>query len=260
MDYTALDRYLEWQRDSGNECFCTEDKSEAFLAAIAPFHSEVQRLNQVLRPYVNNCQSLFKEQKKTVVRQEYGRGGLGNARGYYYPCPVTDLIVGGFNRGKLLKRLKGANPPDYVFGFNSQNQLVAVEWYTGEDVYEKEVIFYEGQVSRSIRFNDYRYGLYITDARKCIYEGDRLMFMETVEFDTLKKVSGFEIEEYTYSEEGIQTYSNLMFRPDNNLVSHRIYGFSHDPEGYLTGTWVAWKNGKKDKNPHIYPITKMRKI
>lgn len=260
MDYSKLDHYLEGQRKAGIKHISAEDKSEAYLAAIEPFHLENQRLNQVLPPYVNRCQPLFEAQKKAVVRWEYGRGGLGHARGCYYPCPVSDLIVGGFDRGKLLKRLKGAKPPDYVFGFNQKDQLVIVEWYTGERIYEQEVIFYEGQESQSIRFRDFKPGLYMSDSRKCVYDGDRLVFMETAKFDTLNKVAEFQIDEYTYSEDGIQTYSCFLFIPATNLASHRVYGFSHDQEGYLTEYWPIWNNGTAYQDPHIYTITKKRKV
>lgn len=260
MDYTALDRYLEKKRKNGIRVFGPEDKSEEYLAAIAPFHVEIQRLNQVIQPYVACCQSLFEEQKKTVVRWEYGRSELGFARGYYYPCPVTDLIVGGFNRGKLLKRLKGANPPDFVFGFNQENQLVTVEWHTDEKDYDKEVIFYEGQESRSLRFSNFKNSLYMSEARKCVYEGDRLVFMETAEFVPPNIVGTFQIEEYSYSADGIQTYSIFQFMDSFNSAIHRVYGFSHDEEGYLKEYWPIWGNGIVHKNPHIYTITKKRKV
>ncbi len=267
MDYTAIDRYLDEELGRLLEEGTTinllfGEPTETFLTATAPFYQELQRFDEALQPYVSACQELFEVQKKTVVRWEYGRGGFVSPRGYYYPCPVTDLYVGGFSRGRLLKRLKGANPPDYIFGFNSQNHLVTVEHYTVEGYYQQEAIFYEGNVSQGIRFQNSNIGLYILDARKCVYYGDRLVFMETAEFDPYHKtnVQSIHIEEYTYSAEGIQTHSVFNFNPQYNFVSHRIQGFSHDSEGYVKDTWQIGATSRTRPNPFIYPITKKRKV
>ncbi len=264
MDHTALDRYNAKMWEAGARIMCADNKGSEFLAAVEPYHQEVRRFSEMIQPYLNSYQELFEERLQSVVRWEYGRGGCGIARGCYYPCPVTDLIVGGFNRGKLLKRLKGANLPDYRFGFDQQDRLVTVEWYEKTHSIQKEAIVYQGDISVGITFEQTEFDgginyIRLSSARKCVYQNTRLGFMETATLMD-NEIYNFQIEEYTYSEEGIRTYSKLHFIPEDNLASHYVCGFSHDQEGYLTAYWPIGDNGRTYKEPHIYTITKKRKV
>lgn len=263
MDHTALDCYNAKRRKAGSRSMEKNDIDPEFLAATEPYYQEVQRINKTIQPYLNSYRTLFEEELQTVVRWEYGRGGRGNARGYYYPCPITDLIVGGFERGKLLKRLKGAKPPDYRFGFDKDNHLVTVEWYEAVHSVQKEAIVYQGNISWGITFEETVFHdgtafICPSSVRKCVYNHDRLEFMETADLID-NEINRLQIEEYTYAEAGIQTYSFLLFSPKGNFANHRVYGFVHNEEGYLTGTWSICDNGR-DEDPYIYPITKKRKI
>ena len=57
------------------------------------------------------CYDKFLEDaQRAVCSIEYGRGGELFHRGYYFPSPFFDLVVGNANRGRLVKRpRKGEN-------------------------------------------------------------------------------------------------------------------------------------------------------
>ena len=56
--------------------------------------------------------SLYHPEDCTV---EFGRGGREMDRGYYCPSPILDFLVGGLNRGRLLKRQPSPETYDWVY-------------------------------------------------------------------------------------------------------------------------------------------------
>lgn len=79
---------------------------------------------------------------------QYGRGGETIHRGYYCPSLIYDIVVGGANRGKLLKRLK--NPATYVYGFDESGNLVSVK---NNDSGTEECIWRNGDLELGVTFD-----------------------------------------------------------------------------------------------------------
>ena len=61
----------------------------------------------------------FEELNQTMdefgLTKEFGRGGRTLHRGFYCPSPVMDIIVGGCDRGRLVRKLRSNLSQDYVF-------------------------------------------------------------------------------------------------------------------------------------------------
>lgn len=76
-----------------------------------------------------------------VETEQYSRGGETIHRGYYCPSLIEDIIIGGTNRGKLLKRYRV--PPTYTYGFDANGNLVEVK---KNDTGGHEIITREGNL------------------------------------------------------------------------------------------------------------------
>lgn len=87
-------------------------------------------------------------QQPEIVAWQYGRGGETIHRGYYCPSLIYDIVVGGANRGKLLKRSK--NPTTYVYGFDENGDLVSVK---NNDSETEERILRDGDLELGVTFD-----------------------------------------------------------------------------------------------------------
>ena len=76
---------------------------------------------ELLEKYKNSPLPLLPE----ISAMQYSRGGETLHRGYYCPSLIYDIVIGGANRGKLLKRFSSL--PTYCYGFDKNGYLIVSE-------------------------------------------------------------------------------------------------------------------------------------
>lgn len=64
---------------------------------------------------------------RNTVRKEYGKGGVLMSRGYYCPSLVDDIIISNVKRGKVLNKLRSNSTYDFIYFFDKDNRLIAVQ-------------------------------------------------------------------------------------------------------------------------------------
>ena len=179
---------------------------------------------------------------------EYGKGGTILHRGFYCPSPVIDIVVGGSDRGRLIKNFKNTTSYDYAFHKTKDGRLVMVDqyWFNREAHYPYRREFLIERENRIIapifEISCANHQLiYLSlcdyDARgkivsyRTMLPGYR-MVRNNIEFDYHK--CSFYAEDYTYDQEtGLIIAVNNGEKMDE-IVFETSYCFYHDDEGYLS--------------------------
>lgn len=183
---------------------------------------------------------LLPRQTPAIETEQYSRGGETLHRGYYCPSMVYDIIIGGANRGKLLKRFK--KPPTYSYGFDGNGNLVAAK---NNDTKAEEVITRHGETEVGITFE----GL-AENGVSCIslaeYRSGKIYSYVCCNCDiyaqTVSSVYG-EVYEYRHgvlhrvfycmSGGRVRSYSKETAPDWERDFDRFLVEFEHDTEGYL---------------------------
>ena len=203
---------------------------------------------------------------------EYGRGGTILHRGFYCPSPIIDIVIGGSDRGRLIKNTKNMTSYDYVFHRTKDGRLIIVDQYwferEGYNPYRREfLIERENQIIAPIF------------EKTCA--NHQLVYLSLCEYDTLgrivsyrtmlpgyrmvRNIAEFEIqkcsyyaEDYTYAKETGWIASVHNGKMMDGLASETSYCFYHDDDGTLT----AFQSTCSELNNKIYtvPKSKQRKV
>lgn len=78
---------------------------------------ECERLKALAAPYADKKEELAREISDSIVREEQAVGGETLHRGFYYPSPVYDIVVGNVHRGNVLKRVTSRSKVIWRYGF-----------------------------------------------------------------------------------------------------------------------------------------------
>jgi hypothetical protein len=226
-----------------------------------PFKLECERISKIAIEYSLVCDDIYEELNSNVTRYEYSTGGKTIHRGYYCPSPVLDIIVGGCNRGKLLKRLTSKSKPTYKYGFNDQNQLIISNYI---HLNLNEIIIHKKNSTTGIVFSK-DFG--INTISECVYHDGRIAsYICCLYFADEKSVTEYKKEEYGYSSNGLEyvdTYTFLNSK-DTPILSRDRYQFMHDSNGYLSQYNVTEYEGEKAKEPYgedfVYDVRILRKV
>lgn len=195
------------------------------------YESIYQEINNLLAQYHDTLPSLYRTLREQAAAWQYARGGVTLQRGYYCPSPVYDLVVGGADRGRLLKSpSRCKTPPDFAYGFDAQGRLIVVDGpysYLTHGPYFREAILREENREIGLRMdtNDRLCGISI-----CRYESGRIA--EYVAALRLDRQSGsftsFEQEVYTYQDGHLSTMDLLEHDAPTGLVRTWHYEFDHN--------------------------------
>ena len=190
-----------------------------------------QEINDLLAQYHDTVPSLYRGARERVAAWQYARGGVTLQRGYYCPSPVYDLVVGGANRGRLLKSpARCKTPPDFAYGFDAQGRLIVVDGPYSDlthSPYFREAILREENREIGLRMDtdDRLCGISI-----CRYQDGRLT--EYITALRLDRRSGFftsfEQEVYTYQDGHLSTMDLLEHDAPSGLVRTWHYEFDHN--------------------------------
>ena len=191
-----------------------------------------REINDLLAQYRDVAPALYRGARERVAAWQYARGGVTLQRGYYCPSPVYDLVVGGANRGRLLKSpARCKTPPDFVYGFDGQGRLIVVDGPYSDlthGPYYREVVLREENREIGLRMD--------TDGRLCgisicRYQDDRLTeYITALRLDRRSgSFTSFEQEVYTYQDGHLSTMDLLEHDAPSGLV--RTWHYAFDREG-----------------------------
>lgn len=219
--------------------------------------------------YWNSFDKLNQLFDEAELTKEYGRGGLCIHRGFYCPSPVMDIMIGGCDRGYLVKKPRSSVPVDYVF-LKADDKLRIVDhyWQRSENIcehYTREFIIDNNLESIGLTYND------------CTWNPPRLSYICLCRYDSTGKmtkylemlpnhswaVGRFEkknielyCEEYCYNEQTGLLESVLHGTKWNQYISENYYRFYHDETGRLLSYQYEMANG--DYSP-IFTVAKKKR-
>lgn len=222
-----------------------------------------EKINLVLPKYIEQKELLALELERSVVRKEFAIGGKTIHRGYYCPSPIYDIIVGGSNRGRLVKR-PGQGEITYVYGMDAANNVVLADSFWGG----KEYIFHTGDTVLSIIFRENFPLLPVVQVSECSYQNGKLQSYTLFDADG-HNVTAFWREEYSYGKDGllfadVQRYAIAPQVSVDGLMMHQRYYFEHDENGYLSSFLLEAYSNKDLTVPASmegpYQIKQKRKV
>ena len=81
------------------------------------------------------AEKLMIDAEKTTTSYRYAVGCESLHLGYFNPSPVTNLIIGGYRRGRLLKNKPKSGKYAYIYGFDADGRLLSAnnEFYQYKD-------------------------------------------------------------------------------------------------------------------------------
>lgn len=209
-------------------------------------HEIIDELNRLAERYNISCAVLYEEYRNKVMSWQYGRGGKGGIhRGWYCPSPIRDLVIGGINRGKLLKRMpQRGKPADHEYGFDAGGQLIIVDGPYSDlhsGPYYREVILDDGMRTVGLRIGVGLHGAYdeLCGISLCTYKNDKIKEYIAAFFHNARanKIESFDREQYQYGENGellAATWERFNIHPPVPLLRKVTYHFFYDSEGRMS--------------------------
>ena len=266
-DKSIMDKLIQWEELLMGAAASGEDVWPQMNQILQSVHEDMaqkagpgyleesRRLEGIAAQYRGQCKSLKEQLEKEIVRDEFSSGGLTIHRGYYCPSPVHDIIVGGCNRGRLLKRMTVRSNPTHRYCFNAADELV-IAYKSGMP----EIIIRDGQTEIGLLLASGDYD--ITTISESVYRSDGKIASYTYAVCRTRgeklAVHDYCKEIYAYSEEG------LLEAVDAYISYHHYkYHFQHDEEGYLSSyTFVVYDgNGAiKHNDDRVREIKIKRKV
>lgn len=216
-----------------------------------------ERLNQqyvsLHKEYANSFNELNQNIESRTCKREFARGGEGLHRGARSPS-MMDIVVGGVNRGKLLRKRPLNNLYNYEYLLDAQANLLCVynyEYINGSiKLLSTELLIYQQNQTLSLVFDaDETHSLSFIS--KCIYENDNLMRYETALFALPPERNAcleINVETYEYLNGQIQAFRWCRYNPFIKLLNQEKFTFARDDNGYLSTYKVERINGLKSRN------------
>ena len=210
-----------------------------------------QELLNLYYCYRESYEELLSKIEPQIVGVEYGSGGEVLHRGYHCPSPVLDIVIGGANRGRLIKRPRKNYIYNYSYFKDSSGKIIMIDNYDALCVEAPEkilcrrefLIYHDDEVTAPI-YDVIRGRISIASISNCKYDKEgkieayRIMHASTSreengELYTNEKGCQIYAETYSYDSEGLLERSILadQFKQFTTEYSYRYY---HDPEGYLS--------------------------
>jgi len=240
-------------------------KSDENIQACKQFEELKDKYILLQKQYGDSFNELNKDVELRAYRREYSKGGLGYHRGYYSPSNM-DLVMGGVNRGKLIRKSeKSKYNYEYVFDIN--NRLICVYTFN-QDIKianDIELFIYEKEKVKSLVYRGDDHALsFITE---CLYENDHLFKYESSICDLCyggKGCTEINVEVNSYENDLLKSTTWYRYNPSVKILTHYGYSFSRDSEGLLS-TYKVEQLGrfvpqmKEVSSEQIYKVRVKRK-
>lgn len=227
------------------------------------FQEECQRFVGWKKEYQDAADFLNDQCKEKVVREEYGVGGEMLDRGYYFPNPVYDIVIGNCNRGKLLKRITEKSKISFTYGFDISGKLIVVNRWIDGRIVTSEYLIYSGMIVLGITFSsDDCLVIQICEEE---YDGEKIQSLTTAYFrEGTDSVDLLNKDVFSYDESGIKSCELYSFDSSIPHVQHLGYHFKHDDNGYLSKFTAMEYAGENIKETfwqnHEFQVSIKRKV
>ena len=107
---------------------------------IQEYQNYIDEMLRIAKSYEGNYEQLKQQMLEKTSHLEYASGGECIHRGYLCPSPILDQVIGGCNRGKLIRKPRANSKSYYVYHFNDKENLIGIEKYSNGTCYETEII------------------------------------------------------------------------------------------------------------------------
>lgn len=218
------------------------------------------------------CYDKFLEDvQKAVCSIEYGCGGELFHRGYYFPSPFFDLVVGNANRGRLVKRPRKDAVYDYIYYKDQAGNLIMVDKYSGntdvdKELYYREFIIKSGsrEIAPCFEFCKFLGQINIVSLSLCEYSDGKIILYRNMLRHSTKKEDGtvsyippsIHAEDYKYHSSGLIEQAVYGEKLDK-LFREISYKFFHYESGILYEYEVVDHYGVSTE-PRIYQVQKSK--
>ncbi len=216
------------------------------------------------KQYADSFQELQAFVDLNAYRKEYSKGGVTLHRGYYSPSSL-DLVVGGCNRGKLIKGLPKNNSYDYEYIFDGKDNLICTKKYSDEfeSVFRCiaiEFLVYEQNRVLSFTFdllNNYTELSFISE---CQYNDDILLRYESALCYEGNDCIEINVEIPEYADHLLKSVCSYRYNPFNKMLDQNKFVFFRDMDGYLS-TYTIEQLDKQDAShdTKLYKVNVKRK-
>lgn len=241
---------------------------------------------ELYEKYRDKYAELLDATEREPLEVKYARGGEVLHRGYFCPSPVFDIVIGGANRGRLLKTQKTTETADFSYFFK-KDKLVRVDSYAvfegkGRTLYSREFILRDGDIEVAPLYHIYRQGdvklagmticEYVPQHKQTQISGKLLRYIYSFGYPYHAEEMGMSFsqllsksliireETYSYNSDGLLVCSTLeeIFR---DFIQMSAYVFYHNDKGELVS--YKYLNGNKldpgaDYYLHAIPKSKQR--
>jgi len=224
--------------------------SEENLRNCEPFEQLNQKYISLIKQYSNSFHELSNDTGSRVSRREYSNGGEVMHRGFYSPS-MLDLVVGGMNRGRLLKRPRKGKINDYEYLFDAHDNLICV--YASDEFKLTNTEFFVHSENKvlSFVFNTNEWGNTLSLISECHCENGRLIRYEVADVMSIfdeESCNTINVEISEYAGGLLQSFLWYRYIPDFRSLEQQKFVFSRDEEGYLSTYTVKNLSGFKAKS------------
>jgi len=99
----------------------------SFSTDINIITNEIQELSQIFRLKIDRY-SVLDDVLGSATNWRFATGGESVQRGFYSPLLYETMTIGGYNRGKLLKRVTYKSKVNYKYGFVDDKLVVSLKY------------------------------------------------------------------------------------------------------------------------------------
>ena len=198
-----------------------------------------------------------------AVRRQYAKGGECLHRGYYSPS-MLDLVVGGCDRGRLLKTTAPRNY-SYEYLFDEDGRLLCVN--QAEGAIHVELLRREDDAETGFTYGASPVGMSLRTICKTVRKDGltaRFELASLADDNGRFRCMEFSRETPEYDGEGNMTaLLHQHFLPMTRLLTQHRYTFMRDEEGYLSKYVIKEEGilaaGQPQREPQWLPVLARRK-
>ena len=205
------------------------NQSKENAERIKPYVQMAEKFALQAMQYADAFEELYAKVQQEACRTEYAKGGQMIHRGFYSPS-CLDVITGGFNRGRLLKRLPSKGSYDYTYTFDAQGKMICCKHHGCV-----EILIHNENCILGLEFN--QRGSHFPDRiSECWYEDTKLVKYVCALLNSYDKVaccSEINVETFDYADDLLEKFNWYRFSPAIKSLSHNEITLFRDNAGNL---------------------------
>lgn len=209
--------------------FLKGNQSKENTKRMEPFIQMEKKYSLLAKQYADAFDELYAKVLQEEHRKEYAKGGQSIHRGVYSPSSL-DVITGGCNRGRLLKRLPREGNYDYVYTFDEKGNLICSKYSEGI-----EILIRKENCVLGLEFDHSAHCL-LERISECWYEDAKLVkYVCAVlnHYDEGKSCTEINVETFDYANDVLEKVNWYRYSPAIKLLTHEEITLYRDEAGNL---------------------------